>query len=774
VAEDTAAGDGHGWHNLRCPDPGVAGVFEWPLRRLPVYGLYRRAYTQALTEHESDLFRHALEHHRAGCLAEASGLYQEILQAAPDHTDVLYLLGVIAHQTGQSAQAVELMRRTLAIAPDQARCYNILGLDLVVLGMADEAEASFRRAIALDESPDSYVSLGILWKQQGRLDDAIAAYQQALARSPAHAAAHYNFGNAYLAKGQPGPAADCFRRAVESDPEHARALAALGQVLQTLARVEEAAPFLKRAVALMPDDADLHCDLGNALQTLGQLQAAHAAYQRSLEINPKLSRAWYSAGCAANSEKAYGGAIAGFRRALEIHPEWPEAQHNLGQALFKLGQVEEALDLFRQASAGGNPALPQAAIAAIIPGSPTSDNQVILDTRRTWAECQLPARRTVEHSSRHRKTGDRPLRIGYISSFFQDHNWMKPVWGLINHHDRRQFEIHLFSDAPASQIQHGYLVNSQDRFHDTTELSNEALSQRIEHAEIDLLVDLNGYSTMGRLPLFTLRPAPVVVGWFNMYATTGITSYDYLIGDDVVIPPEEEHFYCERILRVPGSYLTFEVTYPVPPVVDPPCLTNGAITFGCLASQYKITSEVIGAWSRILQRVPDSSLILKNGALVSPCARQFVHGLFERNHISPQRVRLEGPSDHYRFLETYGEIDIALDTFPYSGGTTTTEAIWQGVPVVTFSGDRWVARTSASILQFATLGEFVGQGIEDYISLAIRLASSRDDLLELRRNMRSRLRDSPVCDTQSFARNMERLYTQMFSSAVSTLSRRSP
>ena len=171
---------------------------------------------------------------------------------------------------------------------------------------------------------------------------------------------------------------------------------------------------------------------------------------------------------------------------------------------------------------------------------------------------------------------------------------------------------------------------------------------------IDLLVDLNGYSAMARLPLFTMRPAPVVVGWFNMYATTGITGYDYLIGDDLVIPPEEETFYCEKILRVPGSYLTFEVTYPVPRVSDPPCLTNQAITFGCLASQYKITNEVIAAWSNVLQQVPNSTLLLKNAALGSPGVREFVHGLFELHHISPERVHLEGPSDHYEFLETYG------------------------------------------------------------------------------------------------------------------------
>ena len=266
--------------------------------------------------------------------------------------------------------------------------------------------------------------------------------------------------------------------AVESDPRHARALAALGQVLQTLARPEDAVPFLQRAIVLMPDDADLHCDLGNALQTLGQLQAADAAYRRSLQLDPALARAWYSAGCAESSRKEYATAVACFRRALELHPGWPEAQHNLGEVLFKLGQVEAALDSFRQAAAGGDPALPQAAIALIIPGSPSSDNQSILDARRTWAESQLPQRRSTDHSSRCAKTGDRPLRIGYVSSFFQDHNWMKPVWGLINHHDRPRFEVHLFSDAPASQIQHGYHAHPQDRFHDTTGLSNEALRPR--------------------------------------------------------------------------------------------------------------------------------------------------------------------------------------------------------------------------------------------------------------------------------------------------------
>ena len=525
-------------------------------------------------------------------------------------------------------------------------------------------------------------------------------------------------------------------------------------------RAEEAVASLQKAIVLRPDDAGLQCDLGDACQTLGQLADARAAYQRSLRLDPKLARAWYSAGCAESSRKEYADAIGCFGSALELRPDWPEAQHNLALALFKLGQTEQALALFRKAAAGGDPALPEAAIAVIIPGSPSSGNQDILDARRSWAERRLGAARSVESGIR-QKARDRRLRIGYVSAFFPDHNWMKPVWGLINHHDRERFEIHLFSDAPASRIEHGYRGHPQDQFHDTTKLSNEQLCESIRSADIDLLVDLNGYSAMPRLSLFAMRPAPAIVGWFNMYATTGISSYDYLIGDEFVIPPEEERFYCEKISRVPGSYLTFEVTYPAPPVAEPPCLAQGTITFGSLASQYKITEEVIACWSRILAQVPGSSLLLKNGALGSRGARDRVRGLFERNGVAPARIRLAGPAEHYRFLETYGEIDIALDTFPYNGGTTTMEAIWQGVPVIAFSGDRWVARTSASILKAGGLGELVGGGIEDYIALAAGLADSRDRLMDLRRSMRSRLSASSVCDTMSFARNMERLYEQI-------------
>jgi protein O-GlcNAc transferase len=388
----------------------------------------------------------------------------------------------------------------------------------------------------------------------------------------------------------------------------------------------------------------------------------------------------------------------------------------------------------------------------------------VLFRSRKWASIQSPAGPQRKVPLRPTKNGRR-LRIGYISGFFHKENWMKPVWGLINCHDRDQFEIHLFSDTAESEIGEGYNRHPRDRFHNIGRLPNDEVARRIEEAAIDIAVDLNGYSCVDRLPLFIGRPAPIIVGWFNMYATTGMDCFDYLIGDQHVIPAEEEKYYTEKIVRVPGSYLTFTVNYPAPEVAPPPCVANGYITFGSLASQYKVTNEVVGAWSRILRECPESKLLLKNRALGSAGNRAFVLKLFAGFGVSAERLQLEGPSEHFAFLQMYGQIDLSLDTFPYNGGTTTMEALWQGVPVLTFWGDRWASRTSASILRTAQLGEFVAGDLEGHVNQAIAMARAPQTparLGELRMGLRERLARSPVCDTAGFARNIENLYVRMW------------
>lgn len=439
-----------------------------------------------------------------------------------------------------------------------------------------------------------------------------------------------------------------------------------------------------------------------------------------------------------------------------------EVLHNRAAVLYELGQIDDAMDLFRQAAAGPNGEFSRGMMAVIVPGSPAATNETILEVRKEWAHIITPDLAPTPQHGRIR--AEPPLRIGYMCSFFNRENYMKPIWALINRHDRSQFEIHLFSDTERESIQGGYRDEASDVFHYTGELKIMECAACIESARLDILIDLNAYSRWRRLPVYSLKPAPVIVSWFNSYATTGMSSIDYLIGDSVVAPATEEQYYSEKLLRVSGSYLTFEVTYPVPDIAPPPCLTNGRITFGCLAPLYKITPPVIAAWSRILQAVPESTLLLKNTALGSSANREFLLQRFAEHGISPSRLELEGPCGHFEFLQAYSKIDIALDTFPYNGGTTTTEALWQGVPVITFYGDRWASRTSASILRTGNLGQFLAQGLDGYVERAVNLANDSatpDMLAHLRHTMRDRLRASPVCDARRFGNEMEDLFRRI-------------
>jgi predicted O-linked N-acetylglucosamine transferase (SPINDLY family) len=272
---------------------------------------------------------------------------------------------------------------------------------------------------------------------------------------------------------------------------------------------------------------------------------------------------------------------------------------------------------------------------------------------------------------------------------------------------------------------------------------------------LDVLVDLNGYSDMTRLPLLLHQAAPVQLAWANMYATTGFATVDCVIGDAWTIPPEEGKFCVERVRRVPHTYLAFDPFYPVPDVAPAPRERAGHVTFGSLMSAYKITDQVIASWSRILSGVPGSRLLLRNRALSHASNRADFATRFAANAIDTGRLSLEGGGEHFDFLRTYDRIDIALDAFPYNGGTSTAEAIWQGVPLLTFDGDRWASRTSRSILMEAGLGEWVAPDQPAFEAMAIRLGLGPEGLASIRAGLRAKVVASGACDTVGLCRALE-------------------
>jgi protein O-GlcNAc transferase len=338
---------------------------------------------------------------------------------------------------------------------------------------------------------------------------------------------------------------------------------------------------------------------------------------------------------------------------------------------------------------------------------------------------------------------------------------MKPVWPLINAHDNEHFRIHLLDDSPNSNPDWNWLTNRGVDSHRVTDLSNRDLAKLIRKLEVDVLVDLSAYSKPERLGVYVHRPARIQTAWFNMYATSGFKEFDYIIGDDSVVLPGEESHYCERILRLPLSYLTFQTNHSAPQVAIESDRTMDQFTFGCLGTQYKITPKVIEVWAKILSVADQSQLVLANRELKSPCNQTYLLDQFAAYGIASERIKILPPAKHYEFLKYYDQIDLALDTFPYNGGTTTMEALWQGVPVLTFTGDRWASRTSQSILAQSHIPQFVAKDCEEYKRSAILYATDRtlyDSLKPIRHSMREDLLNSSVCDSHKLTRAMESLF----------------
>jgi protein O-GlcNAc transferase len=459
---------------------------------------------------------------------------------------------------------------------------------------------------------------------------------------------------------------------------------------------------------------------------------------------------------------AYADALATFRRLVVVQPG-ALARYHLAVAAFALGRVDEATRRLRQTLDRQSHLPSLEFLATIAPFDAALDHRAVLACRqalyhalrrRHGAALRLPIR-----------ARGAVLKVGYVSSFFHRENWMKAVWGLLDHHDRRRVDVHLFSDAPRSAIAH--LDGRQSRryhFHDISRLDNRRAARLIARQRLDLLVDLNGFSKRGRLPLYVLKPAPIQVAWFNVMGTTGMPTFDAVLGDAWVVRNDEAQWYAERVVALPMSNQTFGVTYPVPDVQPPPCIQNGFVTFGCLSPLYKLNEDTLDGWATILRRSATSRLLLADDALANPGNRAHLLRRFRARGVTRERLTLLGGAPHREFLRHYDAIDIALDPFVYGGGTSTIEAIWQGVPVLTCGGDRWTARQAVSILRHAGLDRFVEADRAAYIDAAVAWGSSADTparLRRLRRSLRSRVARSPVCDGARFARCMEDAYRRL-------------
>ncbi|MBF0177055.1 MAG: tetratricopeptide repeat protein [Magnetococcales bacterium] len=675
--------------------------------------------------------------------------------------EALFDQAMALQQRGDSDQAEYICRHVLTHAPDHPPSRRILGLLCLQRGAVDEAVAHLEQFLTLrpEHVAIRFLLANTLMVQQ-TMERAVGHFRALLQVDPTHAEAAYHLGLALYGQGKIPDAIQAFRQALDlPDADRPRILTSLAKVLGFAAQYPEAEQCYRTILALEPDNHSVRYALGLLLQDMGQTQEATRVFKSILEAEPHHAAVWNSLAILFRKEGFFEEAEAHYRTALGIKPDFFEAWNNLGILLGDMGCVREAVDAFRQALAiNPDSATVHSNLIMNLHYLPESDAAGLLAESRAYhARHARPLARHVQPHGNDRAP-HRRLRIGYLSSDFRQHPvgfFWQPVMAA---HDKRQFEIFCYSGVAKEDWITQRIQGWADHWRPIRGIDDATLAQTIREDGIDILADLAGHTEGNRLPLLARRPAPVQLTAGGHCNTTGLDAIDYLVCDAYHAPPGAESEFSETPLRMPDGYICYAPPFYAPGVTELPAREHGHITFGCFNSQIKVTQAVAALWSQILHRVPGSRLILRAGGMDDMKTRSRYLGWFQSQAIDENRLQLAGRLPHLELLAAYGAVDVALDPFPYSGGLTTLEALWMGVPVVTMTGRTFCGRHSTSHLSHAGLPWLVARSPEEYMDIVLKLVNDLEGLTQLRRTLRTRMDRSPLCDGTRYTRNLEAAY----------------
>jgi len=577
---------------------------------------------------------------------------------------------------------------------------------------------------------ESLLKYSELLLRKGMQDEAASQLQEVLRRDPGCFEAHYALAGLRAGEGELHQSARHFQDALAVQPGEVKSINGLGIVLQRLNRPEEAAACYQEAIRIDPYYQDAPVNLALLLKDHVRLCAAQGYLEGALRLQPESVRLWYNLANNLHLQGESLEAVAAYRETLRLDPEHLGARQNLLFALHYSPRIGDR-QIFQEhlAAAGTKVLSPELILSS--PAAPPP-----------------PSRR---------------IRIGYLSPDFRSHSVASFIEPILRHHDTGRFEIFCYANLASPDDTTKRLMSLADGWRDIYPLGDEEAANLIAGDRIDILVDLAGHTSGNRLPLMARRPAPVQATWIGYPDTTGIPQMDFRITDGLADPPgTTEHLHCEELVRLPRTFSCYLPPEHAPAVVAPPLFSAGRVTFGSFNNLAKVTPEVIALWSRVLLEVPGSRLLMKCPPLgdAELCARLLAR--FRGEGVAAERVELrpgnDSPAEH---LAQYGRIDIALDSFPYNGTTTSCEALWMGVPVVTLAGTRHAARTGVSILTNCGLGHLVAHSPEQYLALACELARSPGQLQQLRSGMRERMAASPLLDGAAVTRELEAAFVGM-------------
>lgn len=696
-------------------------------------------FEEALASHEQALRikpDHAAAHNNRGLvlqqlrrLDEALESYAQALRIQPDYANACNNRGSALKEAGRLEEALASYGQALRIKSDHVEALNNQGVVLHGLGRFDEALASYDQALRIrPDYADAHSNRGLALQALERFDEALESHDQALRIRPGHADGHNNRANTLKALERLDEALASYELALRLEPGHARAYNNRGVVLKELRRFEAAVASYDQALRLEPGHAEAHNNRGVALQELRRFDEALASYQQALRLEPGYAGAWLNRGNLFKDLGEFDEALACYRRAIDLDEDLTDAHSNL---LFTLNYIA-------QSSSG--PAVAEARVY----GRKVS-------TRATPKFTAWPVR---EDSRR--------LRVGLVSGDLRNHPVGYFIEGWIQALDVERLDIVAFpTSAQADDLTARLRSHLSGCFPLFGKSDLEAA--RLIHAQgIHVLIDLSGHTAHNRLPVFSYRPAPVQVSWLGYFATTGLPEMDYFLGDPWMLPSGDRHHFTEKIWNLAETWFCRAV--PSQPVAAGPlpALEQGFVTFGSFGNLSKMNAGVVEVWAGVLRRVRDSRLFLKSNQLSDARVAAGVQRRFAEHGIGADRLILEGASPPRQYFEAYNRLDVVLDTFPYPGGTTSVDALWMGVPVLTLKGDRFLSRLGESIAVNAGQAAWIAQDPADYVDKAVLLTADLHRLAGLRQALRERMPATPLFDNDRFARNFEQALLGMW------------
>jgi len=681
----------------------------------------------------SQALQQAQQYQKVGEWQQAEALYYQILQKHPHHNKALDFykgLGSALNSRGRLAEAITYLQRALSLNPNHAEMQNDLGIALGQQGKFKEAKECFQTAIALKKNfAQAYYNVGIILNGEKQFAEAITCYKKALSINPNHADAYNNWGNALSAQNEFSEAVVCYEKAIALNPNYVQAHNGLGVALKMLGKMTEAIAGFQQAVALKPDYIDAHNNLGVIFTEQNEFEKAEACFQTVLTFKPNDVTAHSSIGDLFKSKGMIDEGITHYKRALEIEPtNW---------------KVHDTF-LFT------------------INYSPNYDQAAIFSEHQRFNEQHaLPLAASISPHLNDRKP-QRRLKIGYVSADFRQHSVAFFIREILAHHNHEQFEIVCYYNNSHFDKMTRQLQEYADDWVDCVKLSDDKLADKIRADQIDILVDLAGHTSGNRLLVFAMKPAPVQVSYLGYPNTTGLTAIDYRITDAYRDPQEtSESFSSESLIRIPGYYC-YRPIDDTPPVSELPCLEQDTITFSSFNHAPKMNHNILALWAEVLNTVSGSKLLLKTKALSDEPTREALKKQFAQWGIAPDRLFFEMFEPAPAYLKSYWKVDIGLDTYPYNGSTTTYEALWMGIPVVTLAGDTEASWAGLSTLSTLGLTELIAYTPEQYVDICVKLASDTDYLQQLRASMRERMLASPLMDYVNFTACLEAEYRKMW------------